>query len=156
MTADSLITLEQRVSALVENVIADADHFLVSASVRGVRGSRVVEIFVDGDDGISVDALAKYSREISFLLDTEDFIDGHYKLQVSSPGLDQPLVQGRQYKKHIDRKLKVKIQKEEGNRFQTGVLARIDEASITLLLPNKQSVEIAFSDILESKVVLPW
>ena len=156
LTVENFDTLEQRVYAIAENVLTDASHFLVSVSVRGVRGSRVVEVFIDGDEGIGVDALVSYSREISFMLDTEDFIDGRYKLDVSSPGADRPLEQLRQYKKHIDRKLKVKYEHAEGSKTQEGVLSAVGDDYVELSFANKESRQIAFSDIIESKVLLPW
>ena len=156
VTVDNFDTLEQRIAAIAEGVLSDASHFLVAVFVRGVRGSRVVEIFIDGDQGILVDMLVKYSREISFMLDTEDFIDGKYKLEVSSPGLDRPLSALRQYTKHIGRKLKVKIQTSEGSTVQKGVLADVGDDFIELTVANKEIRKIAFSEILESKVILPW
>ena len=156
VTTENFNTLEERIHAIVSGVITDPSHFLVSVSVRGVRGSRVVEVFVDGDEGVGVDKLAKYSREISFMLDTEDFIDGRYKLDVSSPGLDRPLFELRQYKKHIDRKLKVKFTTPEGNKVQEGVLTGVGDEFIELTFSNKQTSKIDFSDVVESKVILPW
>ncbi len=151
--SEQMNTLEDRVAA---GVISNESHFIVSAMVRGVRGSRVVEIYMDGDKGIGVDDLARYSRELSFLLDTEDLIDGKYKLEVSSPGLDRPLIQLRQYGKHVDRKLKVKINTPEGNLVQEGVLTRVGDDALELTRANKEVVIIPFSDVIESKVVLPW
>ncbi len=156
LTVENFDTLEQRVFAIAENVLTDASHFLVAVSVRGVRGSRVVEVFIDGDAGIGVSALAAYSREISFMLDTEDFIDGKYKLDVSSPGATRPLVQLRQYKKHIDRNLKVKYEHAEEVKSLKGVLTAVGDDHVELTFANKKSQQIAFSDIIESKVLLPW
>ena len=156
LTADKFDTLEQRVFAIAGQVLTDASHFLVSVSVRGVRGSRVVEVFIDGDQGIGVDALAAYSREISFMLDTEDFIDGRYKLEVSSPGADRPLEQLRQYRKHVDRKLKIKYEHAAGSKSQEGVLTAVGDDFVELTLTNRETRQIAFSDIIESKVLLPW
>ncbi len=154
--SEQMNSLEDRVAALVAGVISNENHFLVSVLVRGVRGSRVVEVYLDGDKGIGVDELARYSREVSFLLDTEDIIDGKYKLEVSSPGLDRPLVQPRQYGKHVERKLKVKINTPEGSLVQEGVLTRVGEDAIELIKANKEIVSIPFSDVVESKVMLPW
>lgn len=156
VTTENFDTLEQRIHSVASNVLSDASHFLVSVSVRGVRGSRVVEVYIDADKGISIDALAKYSREISFMLDTEDFIDGRYKLNVSSPGLDRPLVEFRQYPKHIDRKLKVKTKTADGSNVQEGILTAVGDEFIELTFANKQSSKIDFAEIIESKVVLPW
>lgn len=153
---DNFETLDQRIHGIASGVISDASHFLVDVVVRGVRGSRVVEVFIDGDDGVSISMLAKYSREISFMLDTEDFIDGKYKLEVSSPGASRPLLLLRQYKKHMDRKLKVKSVTSEGNQIQEGTLTNVGDDFIELTFAIKQSRKIMFSEILESKVILPW
>lgn len=150
------LTVQERIEAIAGDVISNAGHFLVEVSVRGVKGSRVVEVYVDGEEGVGLDDLAKYSREISFMLDTEDFIDGRYKLEVSSPGADRPLLQLRQYKKHLGRKLKVKLQAQENSKVLKGVLSNIENDVITLTLENKEVRQIAFSDIIESKVLLPW
>lgn len=154
--SEQLNTLEDRITAIVRDVVTDAAHFIVSVQVRGVRGSRVVEIYLDGDEGIGVDILAKYSREIGFLLDTQDVVDGKYKLEVSSPGLDRPLEQLRQYSKHVERTLKVKIDTPDGRKTQEGVLTRVGDEDIDLTKVNKEVLTIPFSDIIEAKVVLPW
>jgi len=69
-----------RVQALVEEVIFDSPLFLVDLIVRGHKGSRVVEVYLDSDRPLDVDALARISREVGFLLDTEEVIDGKYTL----------------------------------------------------------------------------
>lgn len=153
---DNFVTLEQRVKTIAEDVLSDVSHFVVLVIVRGVRGSRVVEVFIDGDQGVNIDTLARYSREISFALDTEDFIDGKYKLEVSSPGLDRPLVLPRQYTKHIERSIKIKVQQPEGNKTLKGVLVAADADQVQIKLANGTVEEINFADVLEAKVMLPW
>ena len=78
-----------RVRALAEEVSADREAFVVDVQVRGQKGSRIVEVFVDADDGVGSDDLARLSRDLAFLLETEDVIKGKYYLNVSSPGAER-------------------------------------------------------------------
>lgn len=144
--------------SLVEEVIAESPVYLVELAVRGQKGSRVAEVFVDSDDGISVDELARISREVAFLLDTEEVIEGAYRLNVSSPGLDRPLALPRQFKKNIGRSLEVRVQPGEGEKAKTlkGELASVDESSIGLRLPHGELRCIAYADVARAKVLLPW
>ena len=72
--------------------------------MKGHPGSRLVEVFVDGG---GIDEIAGLTRRINFLLDLEDPVAGRYRLDVSTPGADRPLVDVRQYPQHVGRTLRV-------------------------------------------------
>lgn len=156
LSADITSTLDERIQRIVEEVLTDPALFLVEVSVRGVKGSRVIEIFVDSDHNIDIDMLASLNREIGFLLETADFIEGKYRLNVSSPGLDRPLVLPRQFRKNLGRQLKVKMRLPDGNKTVKGTLATINDDSVELKLANGDVQEVAFDSIEEAKIVLPW
>ena len=143
---------------LVEEVLSDSSTFIVDLDVRGTRGSQVVNIFVDSDSGMGVDDLARISREIGFLLDTEDVFPDRYSLNVSSPGLDKPLAMPRQYKKNIGRQLRVHFRKEDGtgNMEVAGTLVGVDDDAIRLEAADVDSLRIPFENIIWAKVQLPW
>ena len=151
-------SLTDRVRDLAGEVIAGSPLYLVDLAVRGQKGSRVVEIFVDSDEGLSVDELARVSREVGFLLETEEVIDGKYKLNVSSPGIDRPLVLPRQFKKNIGRRLEVQVQPEEGGSKKTlqGELVSADEEGIELAFGNKETRRIRYAEVARAKIQLPW
>lgn len=155
-TVETGLTLEERVASIVEEILTDPKLFLVGVTVRGVKGSRVVEVYVDGDEAVGLDVLAGLSREISFMLDTEDFIAGRYRLQVSSPGLDRPLEQKRQYVKHVGRTLRIKFEDADGISSLEGELSKTDAEFIVLTLADGSTREIAFDKVSEAKIVLPW
>jgi ribosome maturation factor RimP len=153
--------LTEKVSALVEEVLAGTPHYLVELDVRGTKGSRVVNVYLDSDEVIGVDDMARISRELGFLLDTEEVLGGNYSLSVSSPGVDRPLRLRRQYKKNIGRTLLVHYRKPEGEgeTEATGELATVNEEGIELDISTKKNQErrnIAFDDIVWAKVRLPW
>ncbi len=86
---------------LAEELIQRDDWFIVDLQVRGRKGSRVVEVYLDGDDGVNVDDMASLSRELAFLLDTEDLIKEVSPERILTRRDDRALVMERQYRRHV-------------------------------------------------------
>jgi ribosome maturation factor RimP len=124
---------------------------LVELAIRGERGGKVVEVFVDSEKGVTTELCAELSRTIGERLDND--IKGSYHLVVSSPGADRPLKFPWQYQKHIGRPVSITARSGQ----ITGVLASIDGDGIHIEQPkNKGMTTIPFSDIVEGRVQLPW
>lgn len=147
--------LPSRIRAFVDELIVDTSLFVVEINVRGQKGSRVVEVFLDSEDSLLVDKLAEISRELGFLLETEDLIKGKYNLVVSSPGVKRPLKDIRQYRKNIGRPLKVTVAEEGNHKVVKGTLVRVDGDDIVLKEKNNESI-IPFAVIEKAIVQLPW
>jgi ribosome maturation factor RimP len=147
-----------RVTKLLKEVIDGSPVFVVEVDVRGTQGSRVVEVYVDSDDELTVDELARINREVGFLLETEDVIPGRYSLNVSSPGLDRPLSMPRQYRKHIGRPVRVHYAREDcsGNTEVEGDLTAVEDAGIEVTASASDVRSIRFEDIMWAKLLLPW
>jgi ribosome maturation factor RimP len=85
------------------------DKFVVEVLISGKKIPKRVMVILDGDHGITIDDCADLSRVLSKELDERAFFgDENYMLEVSTPGLDQPLKLKRQYYKNIGRSLRVK------------------------------------------------
>ena len=109
--------------------LTDSRQFVVDAIVTARKGPKKVLVIVDGDEGVSIDDCANLSRELSKTLDEFALLgEESYLLEVSTPGLDQPLKLHRQFKKNVGRKLKVK-QKE---KTEEGTLLNVTDEAITL------------------------
>ena len=148
--------LDDRVRALVEEVIQGTPYYVVEVSIRGHKGSRVVDIYLDADEGVDVDALAKISREVGFLLDTEEVIAGKYQLNVSSPGVDRPLQLPRQFRKNVGRELYVRYHADAAEQKVKGKLVGADEEAIELAMPQGEVLRLPYDALVEAKVQLPW
>jgi ribosome maturation factor RimP len=149
-----------RVRRLAEEALEGDDLFVVDVAVRGAEGRRVVEVFVDGP-GAGIDAIAEVSRRLSFLLDAEDLVAGSYRLDVSSPGADRPLVDPRQFPRHVGRTLRVSYRADANDPGEevtlTGILRAADDAGLMLEVPGRDdTVRIAHDTIRDARVVLPW
>ncbi len=133
-------------------------YFLVDAEQK--TGSKKISVFIDGDNGVNVEVCRQLSKVLSDKLDEKDYGDTAYYLEVSSPGVDRPLMLQRQYPKHTGRELEVTL---TGNNVITGKLENVTESSITLLLKDKKKgykgateKEIPFTEIKESIVLISF
>lgn len=149
--------ITERVRSITEDVITGTPYFIVDIEVRGHKGTRVVEIFIESDTDLSHDDLARISSEVGFMLDVEEVIDGGYTLEVSSPGIKRPLTLPRQYKKNVGRGVRVKYESEDGGTENiVGTLRDADDERIELELPSGEIKRIPLASIERTKLELPW
>lgn len=151
--------VEKRVTELVEEKISDRPElFLVE--VKMLPNNKLI-IHVDGDEGISIQDCAVISRHVGFHLEEENTIEKAYNLEVSSPGVGEPLRLKRQYVKNIGRELSVKL---TGGEIREGKLLGVDENSITIAARVKEKgkkvqlaeTSIDFNNITETKVLISF
>jgi ribosome maturation factor RimP len=100
----------------------------------------VLRIYVDRSGGVTVDQCAHLSRKISDFLDMEDLIPVRYRLEVSSPGLDRPLVSGADFKRKIGERVKVFLKEEvDGKMELVGKIKNLEEENLLLLIESPAS-----------------
>jgi ribosome maturation factor RimP len=130
---------------------------LIDLVVRGERGTRVIEVFIDSEAGITSDACTAVSRSVGEALEASREIDGAYRLVVSSPGIDRPLQFPWQYKKHIGRRMEVRLRPAGGPEQIAGTLVGVDEDGITVRTGKQgEEVRTPFAMIEEARVKTPW
>ncbi len=141
---------EQKIREIAEESMrAHEDLFLVDVKVKGNSGNQKVLVFIDGDQGVSIEQCGKISREIASVMEEEDFMIGKYTLEVSSPGLDFPLTLHRQYVKNVGRNLAVET--IEGEKVE-GELISVNDETIELKIKGKEQESLPFKEIKQSKV----
>lgn len=148
--ADAENTLRDRLKTIVT---AMGYEFVGCELQRQGQGS-VLRIYIDKEQGITLDDCSAVSHQISAMLDVEDPIQGEYNLEVSSPGLDRPLFEVAQYKKFIGNRIKVRTHNPLDNRRNfVGVLQQVDETNDIHLLTDAGEVILPFSSIEKAKIV---
>ena len=123
------MNLVDDIKKLAEEKLASPSHFIVDVKAAIRKGPQKVLILVDGDNGVTIDDCANLSREVAAVLDEKGWLNESYLLEVSTPGLDQPLALLRQYKKNIGRGLKVKLADQSQ---QEGKLSEVTDEHIVL------------------------
>lgn len=96
---------------------------LVDVELMGGRQHQTLRVYIDSPQGVTVDDCADVSRQLSAILDVEDPFPGSYTLEVSSPGLDRPLVTPADFRRYQGALVKVRLLHAlEGRRNFTGRL----------------------------------
>ncbi len=106
-----LEAIEIKVNELLNDL---PGYFLVEASIKPTNNIRV---FVDADQGAAIDQLSKLNRTLYKWVEENLFPNGDFSIEVSSPGLDEPLKMDRQYLKNVGRNVEVLLKngiKKEG------------------------------------------
>lgn len=143
--------VEDKIKGIVEQAITEeGDLFLVDVKIKGNPGNQKVIVFIDGDNGISIDQCSKVSRFLGGEIEEKDLIGGKYTLEVSSPGLDFPITLYRQYLKNVGRSLSVELM--EGEKVE-GELKEVKSDSIVI---GKDDRELVFKEIKQSKVIVSF
>jgi ribosome maturation factor RimP len=143
----------EQIKQIASQVLTDNDLYLVDVELKGSTGNRVIWIYLESEKGnVSLDRCAGISREVNFLLDAAGWHGKKYTLNVSSPGLDRPLRDIRQYHSNIGRQARVTVLRDGTEVRQEGRLAGVTEEKITLVTENKKELEIPFSDIVETYI----
>ena len=142
-----------KVYSLLEPLLEGSDIFIVNIKVKPVNN---IKVFLDADSGFSIDKCTSVNRRLYAEIEASQmFPDGDFSLEVSSPGVDEPLSQLRQYRKNIGRKVTVT---DIEDKDKTGILKEVDDDNITLeIKPAKQKealiiTQIPFSNIKKTVV----
>jgi ribosome maturation factor RimP len=114
--------LKQNIENWLQPLLEELNLFLVDVKIQG---GKKVEVFVDGDNGITIGQCTSISRLLETHLDGSGLVSENYTLDVSSPGMSNPLKVPRQYKKRIGRILE--IVKTDGKEIEAELIAADDE-----------------------------
>jgi ribosome maturation factor RimP len=124
--------------SLLEAPVGALGYELVDIDVR-IGSNGLLRLFIDTEEGITLDDCEKVSRQISALLDVEDPIPGSYVLEVSSPGIERRLRTQRHFASHVNEEVKIQLARpQEGRRRFRGTLAAVDEQSVSVVVDGAQ------------------
>lgn len=144
---------QEQVQSIVEQVLQDKDLYLVDIELKGSQANRIIWIYVEAEKGnISLDLCADLSREMNFLLDANGWHNRKYTLNVSSPGLDRPLKDIRQYVNNKGRRVLVVYNMNNEQVQVNGIISEADTEIVILETDKNNRLEIPFSSITEARI----
>jgi ribosome maturation factor RimP len=148
-----------RIAAIVAPVLIDLGFRLVRVRVSGLEGC-TVQIMAERPDGtMAIEECEAVSRAISPVLDVADPIDRAYRLEISSPGLDRPLVRRSDFERHIGEIVKIELGVAlEGRRRYRGNLVSVDDLAARVRIEDHPDgaadVQLPFDDMTDARLVL--
>lgn len=138
---------------LLASVVTAMGYEFVGHELQRQGRDSLLRVYIDSENGITVDDCSKVSRQVSAMLDVEDPIQGQYTLEISSPGLDRPLFEIAHFEKYIGNQVKIRLLAPIKNRRNlVGVLLRVEGTNIHLLIETEELV-VPYSDIDKAKLI---
>jgi len=144
--------IEKQIINLCETVVLEKRFMFIDFVFRGHKNLQIIELYIDSENGVSVEDCAEVSREIRSRIETENLLEGNYRLDVSSPGVERPLKFLEQYKKHINRNFDLRFVDQEGNEKSIkGKLLKIESDNLLFAAKNEEYL-ISFNKITKALV----
>ena len=139
------MNIEQHIEEIISPALLHKGYRVVRIQFQGSK-RKTLQIMIERTDNenVSVDDCETVSRTSSVLLDVEDPIHEPYILEVTSPGLDRPLVKKEDFERFAGAKIKIELKTpHEGSRKFQGLLLGVDEDMVKLELePQKEIVNL--------------
>lgn len=154
-----------KIEAFAEQVAAPAGLEIVEVELKGSGRNHLLRIYIDKPEGVTHADCEMVSRALSAILDEEDPIPGAYELEVSSPGVERPLVKWHDWERFTGRSAHI-VLKEPATRPQPGkesplktfdgVIARTQEPEITVQLETGDLVTFPFAQVSRANLKFEW
>jgi len=144
--------LRERLIALIEPVLERLGYELVELEYSSGRAHAVVRLYIDREEGVTLDDCTQVSREVSAVLDVEDPIPSAYTLEVSSPGFDRVLRTQAHFGRFVGSRVFVELKEPRaGRRRYTGTLLTVDDSGIALEV-DREHVAVAYAEIGKARL----
>ncbi|MDI9363701.1 MAG: ribosome assembly cofactor RimP [Flavobacterium sp.] len=141
--AEQIQVLESFINGIIAN---DPEIFLVSLKIKPTNN---IKVFLDADTGLPIDRCVKINRQLyKFIEEAGMYPEGDFSLEVSSPGITEPLKMHRQYQKNIGRNVEVIL---NDTLVKQGVLQEVAQDSITI-----ETSEGKGKKLVVAQVVIPF
>ena len=149
-TVNSSVTL---VTELIETTIQALGLDLWGVELLQQGKYSLLRIYIEREEGVTIEDCEKVSRQVSALLDVEDPIAGEYTLEVSSPGMDRPLFSIEHYLKYVGSEVDLKLRRPiDGRRKFKGQIIKVSGDIVGLLVEGSE-YDLEFSDIEKASIV---
>jgi len=123
--------------ALAEPILAEGGMELVELTAQPRGGERLIRFLVDKVGGVTIQQCAQMNRRLGEALEAANLIEGGYTIEVSSPGLDRPLVSKRDFERALGEDLRLDVRREDGRSQELcGMLLAVQHEAVVLKMPS--------------------
>lgn len=148
--------IEDKVESLIENKIQELGYNLYDVEYVKEGKDYFLRVYIDKDNGITLDDCENVSNNITEILDNADYIKEQYFLEVSSPGVERVLKKDKHLKSNIGTNIQVKLFKPfNGQKQYEGILKDFDN-NIIKIETASEILEIERQNIGQIKTIFDW
>lgn len=145
--------LRERLNRLIEPAVESLGYELVLLEFSPGLQTGTLRLYIDAPKGVALEDCEKVSREIAALLDVEDPIQKAYRLEVSSPGLDRPLVKLKHFRRFIGEKVRMQLLVPVQKRKKLVGVLRDANAEALVVEVDGESFRVPMADLERARLV---
>jgi len=146
-------SVTDRIKELISPLLGEQGIELVEMAYKREHKRMALRLFVDKAGGITLDECALLNDKIGALLDKDDVIATSYTLEVSSPGLDRPLMTRQDFLRRVGEKMEVFLNSPLNDKVSYfGILREVGDDSISVELKKSESIQIPLNIVNKGKV----
>ena len=143
----------EKIQHIVDQVVSAMGYELVGVEFNSGQRNSVLRVYIDTEQGVTLEDCQAVSHQLSGVLDVEDPIKGNYSLEISSPGLDRPIFKATDFDRFAGRRVKIKLATPQaGRRNFTGQLQGVQD-EVVVLLEDDNEIRLSLSRIDTARLV---
>lgn len=156
VSGEAMGMANDKVQAIIEPAVTALGYELVGIEYLSQGRHSLLRIYIDSEEGITVDDCADVSHQVSAVLDVEDPIKGVYTLEVSSPGLDRPLFKAADFERYAGERVDVRLRLPlDGRRRFKGTLLGVRDEKVIVEVEGTDYL-LPLQDIDKANLVPEW
>ncbi|MCK7498729.1 MAG: ribosome maturation factor RimP [Comamonadaceae bacterium] len=144
----------QKLKRVLAAVVETMGYELVGVEFHTGRASPLLRVYIDGENGITLDDCQRVSHQLGGVLDVEDPISGRYTLEISSPGLDRPLFEARHFVRFAGSEVRLQLREPlEGRRKLIGRLLGMRDDDVVIVDSEGREWRVPLERIEKARLV---
>jgi ribosome maturation factor RimP len=151
------LLIQTKVEEIARRVAESEGLDLVQVELKGGGNNQLLRISIDKPEGVTHADCETVSHQVGAILDVEDVVPGKYTLEVSSPGVERPLLKEKDFEKFRGKKVKVVLREPvDRQKYLEGTLDGIDGGLITLQTGSDKTARFRFDQIEKANLKFEW
>ena len=146
--------IENQIITLIEPIVQEESCDLLDVEVVVEHKQRILRVYIDHNDGVTIDLCAQVSAAIEDVIEVEEILTGKYNLEVSSPGLNRPLRKIAHFEKALNQAVVVKTFEKINNRkHYKGILKDIQNQENLVIFIDNQDFLVPLKEVQKAHIV---
>ncbi len=147
------MAISEQIEQLIEKPIESLGYMLLGVEYTKHGGDTVLRLYIDSEQGISIEDCERVSHQVSGILEVEDPISSAYSLEVSSPGFDRPLFKQRDFERFTGSEAKISMKLPvQGRRNFRGILQGVSEG-IVIIEVDGELYDLPLAKVAKARLV---
>lgn len=143
----------KKIEQLVGPLLSNLNYELVDIESVSEHGKRIIRVYIDKENGVTLDDCETASKTIGDSLDNSSLAGGDYNLEVSSPGINRVLKKEKDFVRFNNSKVAIKLfAPVDGRKNLTGYLRNFSNGVLTIETPDKKNTELPLSKIAQARL----